>query len=145
MCHNNQCFMPLQRFNCFHHSGFRLIIQRRSRLIQHEDRRIIVKRSGDRHTLPLSSGEFNSPLSYHCIDSLRQTLYERLKLCLLQRFPYQHIVNLLFLDTESHIISDSIVCQINALRYITNSTAPCKRYRLNVNTIHFDRTGFCRQ
>ncbi len=44
-------------------------VERRGRFVQNQNRRVLEEHSGDRQTLLLSTGEFDSPLADHRFDS----------------------------------------------------------------------------
>ena len=70
------------------HEAFGLVVQRRGGLVQHQDRRVLQKRPGNRQALPLAAREPDAVVANHRVDAIGQRRNELGEIGRFQRCPH---------------------------------------------------------
>ena len=69
--HHQDRLGSTQRIDRFSESRFGRAVERGSRLVEHQQIRIMIKRAGDAEPLALSAGETDAALAYRGVQSFR--------------------------------------------------------------------------
>ena len=100
-------------------------IERRCRLIQHQQVGRMHKRARNRETLALSAGQGRAAFADRRIQSLRHRLDEIERLGGLEGTP--HVVFSEIVAAENDIRAHGVVEQHQFLRHVTDMLAPCEK------------------
>ena len=114
----------MQSVDGLHNRRLRLIVQRRSGLIQHQYLRVFEKSPGNTDTLSLAAGYADPPLTDTRVKSFRQSPDELIELRLPQGFPDLVIIDILVRISECHILTDGGIYHENCLRNIADILQP---------------------
>jgi transposase len=120
-------------------------IQIRRCLVDHQDRRVAVKRPGDHQSLTLAAREPIATLADTRIQSPRHRANEMIDLRRAQRLPYSLVIDLFLRHAEGDIAPNTVVDQVDGLRHVSDISLPARKVVVQIASIDQDPARTRRQ